>query len=668
MDFFSRQEAARRATVRLVVYFVIAVALIFQGVNSLLYLLAVSSSYDTGSGSLLWHAWSAQALAGTLILVGGGSLLEWLRLREGGKAVAEIMGARQIDFATRHPLERQLLNVIEEMSIASGVSPPVTYVLDNEPSVNAFVAGYDSSQSILVVTQGTLEQLSREELQGVIGHEFSHILNGDMRLNMRLLAILAGILAIGQMGGFLMRSVSDTRHHARGKDRNNAVPAIFIFGLGLWVIGYIGLFFGRLIKAAVSRERERLADAASVQFTRYPDGLAGALYKISLNGSHLANLHAEEMSHMCFGESLAFSQLFATHPPIDERIKAIAPTFLTRVKYKKNPPPNTPLNDASRAELSELMTGFAPTQHATTPTAANSSVDSVDANQAIEYEAVASPAMQTPSAPSPLISSRVGDVSIADLQSAQRLHQKIPVEVSRALQSTTGAKAVLFALIAYHQKTFANTIHEFFAEQQTFALWVQQLSEQLQTLDECFALPIVDLALPRLSILDAKSANEFLVELRRFVLLNDDVSVLEFSLLKIIEQHILPTPTVFTSQAIDKLSSAVAQLVATLLQYGAHPPAQRAVVYQQLLAPIFTNVPPMPSDDRLTLKELDRALRQFRYLTADGKKTVINLVATTIQSDGVLHLAEYELLRAIAALLSCPLPLLQLEKIMSGKA
>ncbi len=190
----------------------------------------------------------------------------------------------------------------------------------------------------------------------------------------------------------------------------------------------------------------------------------------------------------------------------------------------------------------------------------------------------------------------------------------------------------------------------------------------IANLDECFALPIVDLALPRLSILDAKSANEFLVELRRFVLLNDDVSVLEFSLLKIIEQHILPTPTVFTSQAIDKLSSAVAQLVATLLQYGAHPPAQRAVVYQQLLAPIFTNVPPMPSDDRLTLKELDRALRQFRYLTADGKKTVINLVATTIQSDGVLHLAEYELLRAIAALLSCPLPLLQLEKIMSGKA
>ncbi len=665
MDFFSRQEAARRATVRLVVYFVVAVALIFQGVNTLLYLLAVSSSYDNGSGSLLWHAWSAQALTGTLILIGGGSLLEWFRLREGGKAVAEMMGARQIDFATRHPLERQLLNVIEEMSIASGVSPPIIYVLDNEQAVNAFVAGYDSSQSILVVTQGTLEILSREELQGVIGHEFSHILNGDMRLNMRLLAILAGILAIGQMGGFLMRSVTNTRHRSRNNDRNTAVPAIFIFGLGLWLIGYIGLFFGRLIKAAVSRERERLADAASVQFTRYPDGLAGALYKISLNGSHLANFHAEEMSHMCFGESLAFSRIFATHPPIDERIKAIAPTFLTRVKYKKNPPSNTSVNDASRAKLSELMTSFAPTQHAKTPMVANPSVAKVDTGQAIEYESVAWPVAQTPSAPTSLMSMRVGDVTVADLQSAQRLHQTIPVEVSRALQSTTGAKAVLFALIATHQKIVVNTIQAFFAEQQTFAIWVQQLAEQLQTLDKFFALPIVDLALPRLSMLDAKTANEFLIELRRFVLLNDEVSVLEFSLLKIIEQHIQPTPTVFKNQAIDKLASAVAQLVATLLQYGAHQHVQRAIVYQQLLAPIFTTVPPMPSDDRLTLKELDRALRQFRYLTTDGKKTVINLVATTIQCDGVLHLAEYELLRAIAALLSCPLPLLQLEWVVS---
>ncbi len=662
MDFFSRQDAARRATLRLIGYFVVAVLLIFQGVNTLLYVLAVSSSYDSGSGTVLWHAWSAQALTGTLILIGGGSFLEWLRLREGGKAVAEMMGARQIDFATRTASERQLLNITEEMSIASGVPAPITYVLDNEMVINAFVAGYRTSQSVLVVTQGALEKLTRDELQGVIGHEFSHILNGDMRLNMRLLAMLAGILAIGQVGGFMMRSVTETRYHSRGKDKNNAVPAVFLLGLGLWLIGYIGLFFGRLIKAAVSRERERLADAASVQFTRHPDGLAGALYKISVNGSHLANLHAEEMSHMCFGESLNFSQFFATHPPIEERIHAIAPTFLTRIKYRQPSPEQAASIAVARAEISELMTGFVPTNtQSVAPTFRP--VDISDDNKIIDFQSAA-PSF-TPSTIAPLMSTRVGAVTVDDLNSAQRLHQNLAVEVSRALQTTTGAKAVLFALIAHHQQTFASTINEFFGEQQTFALWVCQLVEQLQSLDECFALPMVDLALPRLSLLEARAASEFLVELRRFVLLNADVSVFEFSLLKIIEQHLQPSSAVFRTQGIDKLAQPIAQLVATLLQYSSHPKSQRTDVYQQLLAPIFKTVPAMPTDERLTLKELDRSLRQFRYLTPDGKKTVLNVVATTIQSDGVLHLAEYELLRAIATLLACPLPLLQLKQVVN---
>jgi len=279
MDFFSRQYRARRTTFRLVVYFAIAVVLIFMAVNALLYVTAVASTHEQGGGTFLWHIWTPQALLGTLILVGGGSLLEWLRLREGGKAVAEMLGARRIDFATRDSQERQFLNVTEEMAIASGTPVPMLYILDGEMAINAFVAGYNAEQSVLVITQGALAQLSRDELQGVIGHEFSHILNGDMRINMRLLAILAGILAIGQAGGYLMRSVTHTSHRSRDNNKNNNVPVVFIFGLGLWLIGYIGLFFGRLIKAAVSRERETLADAASVQFTRQADGLAGAYIK-----------------------------------------------------------------------------------------------------------------------------------------------------------------------------------------------------------------------------------------------------------------------------------------------------------------------------------------------------------------------------------------------------
>jgi hypothetical protein len=324
----------------------------------------------------------------------------------------------------------------------------------------------------------------------------------------------------------------------------------------------------------------------------------------------------------------------------------------------------------NRDDLSELMTGLSPSTSINAPkpithVMTQTPVAIASSDEAIEFQTVKLPSLGRPDNQAvSLVSARVGEIRVEDLQSAQRLHQNLPVEISRALQTTTGAKAVLFALIANHQKTLASTIYTFFAEQHTFALWVEQLWYQLQSLDECFSLPIVDLALPRLSVLDSTTANEFVVELRRFVLLNQHVSVFEFSLLKIIEQHIQPSRTTFRSLPINKLAQPVAHLVATLLQYGAHSQTQRAVVYQQLLASVLLVVPPMPTDDRLTLKALDRALQQFKYLNSEGKKTVINLVATTIQSDGVLHLAEYELLRAIAALLACPLPLLQLEQIV----
>lgn len=247
---------------------------------------------------------------------------------------------------------------------------------------------------------------------------------------------------------------------------------------------------------------------------------------------------------------------------------------------------------------------------------------------------------------------------MADLLSAQRLHQNLPVEVTRALQTSTGAKAVLFALLAQHQHCDPAALNSFFADQQSFGQWVEQLRQQLQSLDERFALPVVELAIPRLSLLDSESAKSFLVELRRFVLLNQQVSVLEFALLKLIEQQFQPAGPVFRTHGLDKLAQPVAQLVATLLEHGAHSPAEREAVYQQLLTPVLLNVPPMPAPEQRSLKELDRSLRQFRYLSPDGKKALINLAAQTIQSDGVLMLAEYELLRVIAALLACPLPLL----------
>lgn len=241
----------------------------------------------------------------TLLVMVCGCLFKTWKLRRGGKGLAAMLGARPIDPDTRHSDEKKLINVVEEMSIASGIPAPQLYVLDKEEAINAFVAGFRPSETVLVVTHGTLKKLDRDELQGVIAHEFSHIFNADMRLNLRLIAVLAGILALGKIGEFMLRGSS------RRSSSNRKGNSLVLVGLALVVVGYLGLFFGRLIKAAISRQRELLADASAVQFTRNPAGLAGALIKIrNGNGSHLDSVHAEDMSHMCFGETWAFA--FAT--------------------------------------------------------------------------------------------------------------------------------------------------------------------------------------------------------------------------------------------------------------------------------------------------------------------------------------------------------------------
>src|SRR5690349_5242230 len=243
---------------------------------------------------------------------------ERLRLGAGGRAIAELAGGRAVVADSKDALERRLLNVVEEMAIASGVRLPAVYVLDDEPGINAFAAGQDVSHAVIGVTRGALERLSRDELQGVIGHEFSHILNGDMALNLRMIGMLAGIVSLGSLGTFLMRSV-------RGEGKNG-LPWL-VLGLAFFLVGYVGLFCARLIKAALSREREFLADASSVQFTRNPDGLCGALEQIRTSGGRVHGRYAEEMSHMFFGEALSLSRAFATHPPLAERIRRTKPRF-----------------------------------------------------------------------------------------------------------------------------------------------------------------------------------------------------------------------------------------------------------------------------------------------------------------------------------------------------
>lgn len=648
MDFFSRQEHARRTTMRMLVYFALTILLLFAGVNAVLYGVALSvGKADSGGSFWWWHYWTPQALAGTLILVLGGALLEWLYLREGGKVVAEMMGGVPVDFSARDASQRRLLNVTEEMAIAAGLPVPVVYVMPREAGINAFVAGLTPQQSVLVVTQGALEHLERDELQGMVAHEFSHILHGDMRLNMRMLAALAGVLAIGQLGGFLMRSLTGGYD---GRRERNPLPVVWLLGLAIWLVGYAGLFMGRLIKAAVSREREVLADAAGVQFTRNPEGLAGALWKIREQGSRLQGLHAETLSHLCFGESVPIQAWLATHPPLDERIEAICPGFLQRKSSAVAAPLTLPASVG--APLPGLLPGLAPLTgmpvSARTANAVPPPVD--DAPIAFDREV---------DLRGDGLTDRVGELRMEDLESAAWLHRQIPVEITRALQTATGARAVLYALIARFQPMSAEAVQEFLEGQSAFARWVIPLGGHLATLDGRFALPLVELCLPRLDLLDAQASAAMLRDLRRFALQNSRLSVFEFALLKRVEQRIRPAPMVMHQRSLESQHLSVAVLVRCLLDFGSHARTAIPVHYQKLMQSLGEQMPPMPDPGPEPLPALDRALRSLRTLDPDGKRRLLALCARTVESDGVLHVQEYELLRVIAGLLDCPLPLLQ---------
>jgi Zn-dependent protease with chaperone function len=207
------------------------------------------------------------------------------------------------------------------MAIAAGMPVPPVYLI-RENSINAFAAGFGIHDAVIGINQGTIDLLNRQELQGVVAHEFSHILNGDMRINLRIIALLNGILILGIIGGGLMRGSMFSRSRDRG--------ALIALGIGLLVIGYGGTFFGQLIKAAVSRQREYLADASAVQFTRSTQGIANALKKIGAHstGSRIESPQADENSHLFFGAIRSFSSMMATHPPLEARIKALDPNWV----------------------------------------------------------------------------------------------------------------------------------------------------------------------------------------------------------------------------------------------------------------------------------------------------------------------------------------------------
>jgi Zn-dependent protease with chaperone function len=632
MNFFEHQAKARRRTAWLVVPFVLAVVLIVLTINAVV-LLVLRGSME-GMSAVSLAQWLRQPLSiwislGALAIIGVGSLKTSLQLTGGGRALAEMIGARRINPDTGDPDERRLVNIVEEMSIASGTPAPMLYVMDGEPAINAFVAGLRPTETVLVVTDGALRNFTRDEMQGVIGHEYSHIFNGDMRLNMRLMGVLAGILLIGQIGRFILRNSSRNRGKGSGQ--------IALLGLALFIIGYIGLFFGALIKAAVSRQREFLADASAVQFTRNPDGIAGALCRIRdhIEGSRLTNGHADDISHFCIGEAVrtGFTSLLATHPPLDERVRAIDPNFLIRWRSARKS------ERAAEGRQAEPAGGVAPGTAGVAGFAG--------AAGAISAVAVAN---------------SVGRMTGNHLALAERTHAGMPAALLDAIRVTDTAPAVCYALVVEGMDAAARPVGVQLvragAGNETAEATIRLLG-MVSGRGADGRLPIVNMALPALKSMPAKAREGMLSLMQSLVECDRRFTVFEFALITILREHLAEgaerdVPVrYFKSEAV---LEEIRLVLSVLARAGSRDEKEMRAAFQLGMAQFRREAGEPVGVAGCTLNALQSALGKLDQLSPLLKKSVVEACADCVIRDGKVTPSEAELLQALAVTLDCPLP------------
>ncbi|KPQ02405.1 M48 family metallopeptidase [Marinobacter sp. HL-58] len=644
--FFQRQASARRNTGVLVILFLAAVTLITLCVCLVGYM--VTRSESTGLAFADWlisrHGlYTALAVVG---LIGAGSLIRWADLAGGGDRVAKMVGARPIAPDTGDADERKLRNIVEEMAIASGVSVPELYVMDHETGINAFVAGYTPGEAVMVVTHGALTQLSRDELQGVVGHEFSHVLNGDMRLNVRLIAILAGILMIGQIGAFLLRiSFHRTALSARAS-RDRRGQAIFgLVGLALLVIGYVGVFFGRLIQSAVSRQREMLADASSVQFTRNPEGIAGALFKIGLKGGYLETTsHASDMNHMCFGEStrMKLSALLASHPPIQERIEAIQPGMFARLRSRlRDTEPGAALRSAGApSPVPEAAAGFsAGSTGSTSPLASRSPQK---------------------------LSDTVGTVNQRSEDYAVTLLNSLPSTFRNLLYTRAGAVQLCYALLLYQLPPRT--------QQQRLALveagsilapnpeLLGKLLPALASMGTGVRFPALELAMPALRKLDPDERSLLIAGTETLIRADNRLSLFELAMHTFLRRHLAADSARVVPVRYRSYRPVTAQLqvvFSLMARAGADDGRNREALFDEAMAGFTTGREKPELLTEVSVTRLRQALMTLNSLSPVLKPGIIDACGHCVLADGQVKTTEYELIRLVADQLDCPMPPLQ---------
>lgn len=637
MDFFEHQDRARRQTRLLVLVFVLAVSAIVIAMN----LVALSVFGRFPSPDLGWFSpgfWRANgnvviwtSLVTVLVIVLA-SAYRSAQLRGGGARVARELGGVEVTGDSTDPLRRRLLNVVEEMAIAAGVPVPQVFVLEHEPAINAFAAGWSPADAAVAVTRGTLETLGRDELQGVIAHEFSHVFNGDMRLNIRLIGILFGILMLAVVGRRMLVSM----RLSSGRNRN--AGAVAIVALAVMIVGYIGLFFGRWIQAAVSRQREYLADASAVQFTRSPAGLAGALKKIGARASGARlKVNTDEVGHMLF--AMGFSgKLFATHPPLEKRILKVDPSF-------------------DPAELADIADDMARHEQARR---AEREQHEADAAAQAAGEQSGGFSME----PADLVH-QIGQPGVFQALLAAGLIAEVPAPLKRAAHSDEWApELLLFLLLGQNPELRENQLL-MIAESlgSDSESQVRDLIGIAPQLPRALHLPLLEMAFPVMRRRPERELVEFMRLVERLIDADGKTDLFEYVLARLLNHEIetVLNPSRRTLAGRKKLADraeAVSDLIAIVAMHGHSDDHERAA---QACRKALEGTSGFPEPDPARFVEgwperLDEILAALQTLRPAARGELIGMLVRCARHDGEVVVAEYELLRLVAGALGVPLP------------
>jgi Zn-dependent protease with chaperone function len=639
MNFFQRQEETRRSSRRLVVLFAIAVIAVIAAVNVVVAFVlsqaqqrsdVYSVEYGPAEYGPSLGEWMAAhpgtVLITTLIvaaIIGLASLYKSIVLGGGGGVVARSLGGVRVSPDTTDAQQRRLLNVVEEMAIASGVPMPEVYLLEQENGINAFAAGHNPANAAIGVTRGTLTSLNRAELQGVIAHEFSHILNGDMRLNIRLMGLLFGLLVIAMVGRTVLRVTQG------GRDSKKAWPVMLV-ALGVLIIGYVGLFFGRLIQAAVSRHRESLADASAVQFTRDPTGLRGALVKIGAlsGGSKIANPEVEEVAHMLFAPGI--SRFFSTHPALEDRLKAIDPQFDPK--------------EFERARAGMILAQ----ERAKTEAAPKLS-------SAERLESL----IKLPGAGA--VADLVGNPGTVHMQVARDIRKSLPEAIVLAGRHAESARVLLLAMALDSSPEVRERQRQFISAQLGTQITddMAELQSFIDALEPEQRMPALLRAFPALRQLTREERMQLMATLNGMLQREGRVSLNSYVLRKLAQVQLQDeiTPAARTRRLpLSAVQKDVQVVFSVLAQHGnadlaAARRAYEAGVHHLLPRerPSFVNLSHWP-------QPLDLALSRLDQLAPIMKEQLVEALVKTVTHDQQLTLGEAELLRAVCATVHCPLP------------